>query len=152
MGSSVSWTCFSKWREFRPLPPLLSFWSHFIVCIDVYFDRRSGDSGVKHLVEAMRWNCGDGGVNSCWWTVAGWYFLVVPASKSVGDRESESGVWVAMAEMWRQGSPHESTMNYLPWLISCRLLQVNLRARGKHLPCQLSWVTVWLLVTQVCPV
>ena len=41
-------------------------------------------------------------MGSCWWTVvAGWYFLVVPLWKSVGDvftGEAESGVWVAKEE------------------------------------------------------
>ena len=37
-------------------------------------------------------------MGSCWWTVlAGWYFLVVFAWKSVGDEltgGAESGMWV----------------------------------------------------------
>ena len=41
-------------------------------------------------------------MGSCWWTVvAGWYFLVVPLWKSVGDAftgEAESGVLVAREE------------------------------------------------------
>ena len=41
-------------------------------------------------------------------------------------------------------------MGYLSWLISCRLLWLNLGARGKHLTCQLSLIVAWLLATHVC--
>ena len=75
--------------------------------------------------------------------MTGWYFLVVPVWKSVGDGltgGAESGVSVARAGTLRPGSPHGSRMGYLPWLISCKLLRLNLGARGEHLTSQLSWI------------
>ena len=51
--------------------------------------------------EATKRKCGDGGADSCWWTVvAGWYFLVVHVWKSVENGlngEVDSGVRVARA-------------------------------------------------------
>ena len=51
--------------------------------------------------EATKRKCGDGGADSCWWTVvAGWYFLVVHVWKSVENGlngEVDSGVCVARA-------------------------------------------------------
>ena len=72
--------------------------------IDVCLEKRKGESGTDTqmlgicLMEATRKRFGDGGVGSCWWNVlAGWYFLVVFAWKSVGDEPTEgaeSGMWV----------------------------------------------------------
>ena len=96
---------------------------------------------------------GDGGVCSCWWTaVAGWYFLVVPVWKSIGDgltREIELVELAARAGTWWSESRHGRRMGYLPWLISCRLLRLILEARGKHLTSHFSWIAAWLLVTRV---
>ena len=147
---------------FRLLLPLLSFWSHFMDCIDVCLEEKRGDSGVEqvvrmYLVEVTEWKCENGGMGSCWWTVvAGWYFLVVPLWKSVGaafTEEAESGMWVAREETWWPGLPDRGRMGYLPRLISCRLLRLNLEVRGEHLTSQLSWIAaVWLLITRVCTV
>ena len=87
--------------------------------------------------------------------MTGWYFLIVPVWKSVGDgltREAESGVWVARAGTCRWESPYESRMGYLPWLMSCRLFRLHLRAREEDLTRQLSWIAVRLLVTRAFPV
>ena len=72
--------------------------------IDVCLEKTKRDSGTDTqvlgicLMEATRKKFGDGGVGSCWWNVlAGWYFLVVFAWKSVGDEltgGAESGMWV----------------------------------------------------------
>ena len=81
-----------------------NFWSHFVGFIDVCLEKTKIDSGTDTqvlgicLMEATRKKFGDGGVGSCWWTIlAGWYFLVVFAWKSVGDEltgGAESGMWV----------------------------------------------------------
>ena len=97
------------------------------------------------LMETTMWKCGDGAVGSCWWTVvAGWYFLTVPICKYVEDRltgEAESGVWVARARTWQSGNPNGSRIGYLPGLILCRLLLLNLAVRGEHLTSQLyGWL------------
>ena len=49
-------------------------------------------------------------------------------------------------------SSHKSRMGYLPWLMLCWLLRVNLGAWREHLTSQLSWVATWLLATRVFPV
>ena len=48
--------------------------------------------------------------------------------------------------------PHGSIMGYFPWLMSCRLVQLNPRAWGEHLISQLSWAVAWILVTCGSPV
>ena len=113
-------------------------------CIAVCLEKRRGDSGVKQvlricLVEAMRWKCGDGAAGSCWWTVvAGWYFLVVPVWKSLGDEltgEVELGEWVDKAGKWWPWSPYGSRIGYLPCLNG-----LSLGSRGDHITSQLSWI------------
>ena len=149
------------WDRVRYWLPLLRFWSYFTACIDLCIEKTRGDSRVKLvlricLVQATRWKCGNGGASTFWWTVlARWFFTVVPVWKSVGDRltgEAESSAWVARTRTWQPGSPNESRMGYLPWLIPCRLLRLNLGARGEHFIIHLSWIAAWLLVTHVFPV
>ena len=107
------------------------------------------------LVKATRWKCGDGGVASCSWTdVAGWYLLLVAVWNllEICLLGKLSRLPTAKPGTWRPGNPHGSRMGYLPWLMSYRLLRLNLGAGGEHLTSQLSWIAAWLLVTRVCPV
>ena len=81
-------------------------------CIDVCLDRRKGDSGVKQmlricLVEAIRYTLGD-----CWWTVVtGWYFLLRPVWKSIGDALTGKWSWLRgqlVQELGGQGDSMEA--------------------------------------------
>ena len=55
--------------------------------------------------------------------------------------------WLDLSLLFSEGSPDGSITGYLPWLISCRLLQLNPGAWGEHLTSQLTWAAAWLLVT-----
>ena len=64
-----------------------------------------------------------------------------------GPETLDAGRWTLHVGLWM--------MNAGLWTLDCGradCLQLNPGAQGKYLTSQLSWVTVWLLVTRDCPV
>ena len=131
----------------------------FAGCIDVYLEKRRGDSEVKQelgtcLAEAVSWKYEGWRSRFLLVECCGWVVIIGSVCEEICWRlahwERFGRVWEARADRWRPGKINGSRMGNLQWLVSYWLLQLNPEEQGEHLTGQLSGVVAWLLATSVC--